>query len=106
MSVRRLPPNEASELLAQGYVYVDVRSIPEFKEGHPTGAENIPFTNDFPAVFATRFPAKDAKVVVGCKMGGRSQRAAELMASDGYSELVNVTGGFDQWLAMGLPVTK
>ena len=38
--------------------------------------------------------AKDAKLVFGCKSGGRSQRACELLENAGCSTLVNMYGGF------------
>ena len=40
--VKRVLPTEAAELLQQGWVYLDVRSVPEFDQGHPAGALNIP----------------------------------------------------------------
>ena len=39
--------------------------------------------------------AVDAKLVLGCAMGGRSMRACELLASDGYTDLINMHGGYD-----------
>ena len=42
-------------------------------------------------------------------MGGRSQRACEMLAAEGYTDLANMVGGFngspDQpgWVALGLP---
>jgi rhodanese-related sulfurtransferase len=44
MSVKRVSPEEAQTLVEdEGYVYVDVRSIPEFEAGHPKGANNVPW---------------------------------------------------------------
>ena len=40
--VKRVTPPEADALLAQGWTYLDVRSIPEFEGGHPAGAANVP----------------------------------------------------------------
>ena len=46
-----------------------------------------------------------SSVLIGCKSGRRSANAAALL--DGYfSEIVDVGGGFDAWLAAGLPVSK
>ena len=43
MAVKRISPEEARDLMdKEGYVYLDVRSVPEFAAGHPTGAYNIP----------------------------------------------------------------
>ena len=70
MAVRRVTPQEAKALMDEGYVYVDVRSIPEWDEGHPTGSFNVPLNHlgpsgmapnpDFLAVMEKSF-AKDAK---------------------------------------------
>src|SRR5262245_24862111 len=86
--VKRVLPAEAAGLLNEGWTYLDVRSIPEFEQGHPAGAANVPllhFQNgrmmpnpDFQKVVEANFP-KDAKIVVGCKSGGRSLNAAALM---------------------------
>ena len=40
--VKRVTPIEADALLKDGWAYLDVRSIPEFDGGHPTGAANVP----------------------------------------------------------------
>jgi rhodanese-related sulfurtransferase len=46
---RRVSPQEAKDLMdKEGYVYVDVRSIPEFEAGHPAGAFNVPITTWVP----------------------------------------------------------
>lgn len=127
MAVKRVSPAEARDLIdKQGYVYVDVRSVPEFAAGHPTGAYNVPLMNmgpggmtpnaDFLAVMGT-FP-KDAKLVVGCKAGGRSARAASMLESAGYTSVVDQRAGFEGapdpstgrigepgWRPAGLPVT-
>jgi len=100
-------------LVAQGWRYVDVRSIPEFEQGHPPGAYNIPLLHflpgkgmtpnpEFAAVFAKHFKPGD-KLVLGCKAGPRSMRAAEMLASMGFQELVDVVGGFEEW-KVSLPV--
>jgi rhodanese-related sulfurtransferase len=60
--------------------------------------------------------AKHTKIIVGCQSGGRSQRAAEILASLGFRDVSNMQGGFggarDQsgevlvagWQESGLPV--
>ena len=105
MSLKRVSPEEAQRMMEdEGYVYLDVRSIPEFEAGHPKGAYNVPllhmaaggmqpndrFMDEVRATFA-----KDAKIVVGCKAGGRSLQAAELMAREGFSDVIDQRAGFD-----------
>lgn len=128
MPIQQTTPPEAQALLAQGYRYIDVRSEPEFAAGHPAGAVNIPvifpdpvtqqmtMNPDFLRVVAAHFPP-DSRIIVGCQMGGRSQRAAEMLAQAGYATVVNMQGGFggarDQsgrtvvpgWSDSGLPVS-
>ena len=40
---------------------------------------------------------KDAKIVVHCKTGGRSQRAAEELKAAGYRNVSNLAGGITAW---------
>ena len=123
---RRVSPQEASELIqAEGYVHVDVRSVPEFQAGHPEGAYNVPLMHmgpggmapnpDFLAVMEKAFP-KDAPLVIGCKAGGRSARAVAMLESAGYTNVVDQRAGFEGapdpsgrvepgWRPAGLPVS-
>jgi rhodanese-related sulfurtransferase len=98
-------PKEAKKLLDdEGYRYLDVRSEAEFAQEHPEGSVNVPLLHmdpsagmrpnpDFMRVMAANFP-KDAKLVVGCKSGGRSARACEALSDAGYTNVVNMDGGF------------
>jgi rhodanese-related sulfurtransferase len=121
---KAVSPEEAQTLMAEGQTYVDVRSEPEFEAGHPAGAVNVPLSNmgagglepnpDFMAVMERAFP-KDAKLVIGCKTGGRSRRAATLLTSAGYTNVADMVAGFSGsrdafgrptpgWSDKGLPV--
>jgi rhodanese-related sulfurtransferase len=102
--VPRIGPQEASEKLAAGWTYVDVRTTQEFEAGHPAGAVNVPVAlaapggmrpnPDFLPVMAAAFP-RDAKLVVGCKTGVRSLRAAEMLLEAGYTSVVDQRAGWD-----------
>jgi rhodanese-related sulfurtransferase len=103
MTVKRVSPVEADQLVREGgYVYVDVRSIPEFEAGHPAGAYNIPIMHktaagmqpnaEFVEVVEAVFP-KDAKLVLGCRSGNRSLRAAQILLEVGYEEVVDQRAG-------------
>jgi rhodanese-related sulfurtransferase len=127
MTVKRVSPDEAHDLVQkEGYVYVDVRSIPEFEAGHPTGAYNVPIAHlgpagmvpnpEFLSVMQKNFP-RDAKIVVGCKSGGRSLQAANVLASAGYANVIDQRAGFQAgmdpagrmepgWGPKGLPTSQ
>jgi len=104
--MKELSPQDASELMQSDpeYIYLDVRSVPEFEAGHATAAINIPIMHftpgagmspnqDFTAVVEASLP-KNAKIVVGCKSGVRSARACEMMSQMGYTNVANLRGGF------------
>ena len=40
---------------------------------------------------------EEGDIVIHCKMGGRSARAAEALASAGFSRLINMEGGITAW---------
>jgi adenylyltransferase/sulfurtransferase len=40
---------------------------------------------------------KDREIVVHCKMGGRSQKAAEFLAQNGFKKVWNLAGGITSW---------
>jgi rhodanese-related sulfurtransferase len=122
-TIRHITVQQAQQQQASGATYVDVRSVPEFQQGHPEGAVNIPLLNldphtrqmrpnpDFVSVVKGNF-APDAKLVIGCQMGGRSQQACEVLSNAGFQDVANVLGGYGGapqmghvgWVQAGLPV--
>lgn len=117
MTIRRISPAEAHDMMGEGYTYVDVRTPEEFADGHPAGAINVPLGDGFVDTIARRF-AKDAPLVVGCKSGSRSLRAAQALAAAGFTRVVDQRAGFDGargpfgeitepgWTRQGLPVSR
>jgi rhodanese-related sulfurtransferase len=102
--VQRISPEEAAALLEEGFVYVDVRSEPEFERGHPPGALNVPLMHrgaaglqanpDFASVMVASF-AKDERLIIGCGTGARSLKAARLLAEAGYTDLRELRTGWE-----------
>jgi rhodanese-related sulfurtransferase len=95
---------DAKKLQDSGSIYIDVRSTAEYASGHPDGAVNVPLMErdesgqmapnpEFLHVIRANF-APDARILVGCQMGGRSARAAQMLESVGYTDVTNVRGGF------------
>ena len=128
MSYKEVNSADAMELMQeQGYRYIDVRSEPEFRNGHPSGALNIPVMHreafgmvpnpDFLGVVEANFERGD-KLLLGCQSGARSARAAEILSAAGFTDVSNVCGGFGGaytdigeviergWLESGLPVDQ
>jgi rhodanese-related sulfurtransferase len=123
--LKRVSPSEAFELInAEGFQYLDVRTEAEWNAGHPAGAHNVPFmvsgptglvpNDDFLRVVKSLYAA-DHRLVLGCKAGGRSLKAAKLLLSEGFTDIVDQRAGWDGlrdnfgrvtepgWTAAGLP---
>lgn len=124
-----ITPQVAYHLLSEskGYCYLDVRTVEEFQAGHPVGAVNVPVVEPDPATggmvpnpdFLRVVQAnvdRSLHVIVGCKSGGRSAMAAEMLSEAGYQNVSNMVGGFHGahgpsdrvaqagWAALSLPV--
>lgn len=75
-------------------VLIDVRQPSEFEESRIQGAKLIPL-GDLPARLA-EIP-KDQPVVVYCRSGARSSRAAQFLKEQGYTNVENLSGGIKAW---------
>jgi rhodanese-related sulfurtransferase len=102
--IKRVSPQEALELTRDGWTYVDVRTEQEFADGHPAGSFNVPIAlaaggsmtpnAEFVGVMEKAF-GKGAKIVVGCKAGGRSLRAAQALVEAGFTNVIDQRAGWD-----------
>jgi hydroxyacylglutathione hydrolase len=45
-------------------------------------------------------------VAVHCKSGYRSSIGTSILKASGFEQVMNVVGGFDAWVAQGLPVAS
>jgi phage shock protein E len=106
--IKDVTPQEANELLIASSALIhilDVRTPEEFAAGHLIGAMNIDFqAPDFRANIAIL--DKNATYLVYCRTGVRSAAASQVMAELGFKDIYNMTGGFTDWLAAGLPFQK
>ncbi|WP_257658409.1 rhodanese-like domain-containing protein [Parapedobacter lycopersici] len=78
------------------YQLVDVRTSAEFKEGHITGARQLDFNK---ASFERRVSRLDRNqpVLLYCRTGKRSHRAAQLLEQLGFREIIELDGGITAW---------
>jgi rhodanese-related sulfurtransferase len=105
----KISAKDASALIAKNKaVLVDVREAEETSGGVAQPAKLLPtskINSDEKALkeLLASVP-KGTKVVFYCAAGGRAGRAAEKAAALGY-EVANM-GGYDDWVAAGLPTRK
>ncbi len=91
---------ELATLLEGDIVLVDVRQPDEHLEARVPGVQLIPLP-ELPERHA-EIPEADTVYVI-CKVGGRSMRACEFLASQGRAA-VNVAGGTNAWIDSGRSV--
>ena len=121
MPIQRLSSGEAIERVTAEprLVHIDVRSEPEFAAGHAPGAYNLPLLNAAPGgmtpnprfadELVAAFPDRDTPIMISCKAGGRSARAAAVLESLGYTRIADQVGGWSGgngdigWVASGGP---
>ena len=84
---------------------IDVREAHELAGdlGHIAGVEHVPLAT---VADAARAWDRDADLLVICRSGGRSARAAEILLSLGFRRVENLAGGMLAWNAAGLPVER
>ncbi|MFM1989275.1 MAG: thiosulfate sulfurtransferase [Pseudomonadota bacterium] len=94
---------QATRLINDGAVVVDVREPSEFAAGHVIDSRNIPVAQI--ASRAGELPANKA-VIVLCASGSRSSRAAAALRKAGRADVFCLDGGLAGWQQAGLPVMK
>lgn len=95
--MRRIAAGERLYLL-------DVRSSEEYAhDGRIAGSHLLPL----PAL-AMRLDElpRDTPIVCVCRSGSRSGVAAELLARQGFGEVLNLAGGMIGWARAGLPLQR
>ena len=87
--------------LPEGLAVLDVREPGEWAHGHIEGAVHVPLM-ELPN---RREEVPDGRVLVVCKIGGRSMQATHYLAQQGF-DVVNLDGGMVDWADAGRPMTS
>lgn len=97
---RQVDAAGALKLAEDGYRVVDVREPHEWKAGHVPGATLIPLA-DLASRHEAELPDRDARILLHCRFGSRSGRAAAFLAQRGYRNVVNLADLIDRWRRLG-----
>lgn len=100
--VTKVDDAKAQEMYESGdYLFIDVRTLDEYNEKHIPGAKLVTIdtsnTETFKSSIVAAAPDKEAKIVVYCKAGYRSDIAAKAMSTLGYKNVYDMTVGMDGW---------
>jgi sulfur-carrier protein adenylyltransferase/sulfurtransferase len=105
--IEQLDPADARDELARGdAALIDTREQHEWDEAHLEGATLVP-----PDTVAERIeevvPDRSQRVLLYCRVGNRSARAADVLESRlGYEDVASIDGGILAWQQAGLPVIE
>jgi molybdopterin/thiamine biosynthesis adenylyltransferase/rhodanese-related sulfurtransferase len=93
----------AKEIDAGGVVLVDTREPHEYEEAHIEGGRLVPpgLLHD---EIGSVVPDRSQRVLLYCRSGNRSGKAAEEMVELGYEDVASIGGGILEWQEQGLPV--
>ena len=85
----------------EDYLILDVRTEDEYNEGHLVSAILIPVDeleerlNELP---------KNKPIIVYCRSGRRSSKAADILLKNKFSPIYEMTGGIELWKKNGYPL--
>lgn len=100
--VTEICPTTTQQWIEDGALLVDVREVNEVADL----SYDVPKIIHIPlSEFETRYIEipKDQKVVIVCKSGARSLRAAGFLVNHGYERVVNMKLGIIRWVQKGFP---
>jgi rhodanese-related sulfurtransferase len=84
---------------------IDVRDANEFRAGHITGSENIPYST-----LATRLAELKndlaRPIVIVCNMGQVAGSVGQQLKAAGLTEVYRLEGGISNWKSQSLPVVR
>ena len=94
---QQITQEEAKEMMdTQEVLILDVREQDEYDGGHIPGAVLLPLGSISEESAARVIPEKDTTVLVYCRSGSRSKKAAKALAELGYTGIYEF-GGIRTW---------
>ena len=101
--VKQIDAFQLAELLAEkdDVVLLDVRTPGEYEyDGHIEGSNLIPLSM---LAYRSSELAADKTIVCICRSGNRSYTACQQLAAQGFSDVINLSGGMIGWKRARLP---
>lgn len=106
LGFKEVKPGEAVRLINhEDAVVLDTRGQDEFAGGHILNAINIPLS-DLEKGMDQLDRSRTAPVIVCCRTGQRSARAAAILKKNGFETIYKLAGGLMSWESAGFPLSK
>ncbi|WP_339686271.1 rhodanese-like domain-containing protein [uncultured Nonlabens sp.] len=97
-AIKMLSSTQFKQAISKDSVQLlDVRTVPEFLNGHIKGAVNIDFLKPKLFIEGVHQLDKEMPVYLYCRSGNRSNKAAKQLISLGFKEIYDLKGGYLGW---------
>ena len=96
---------EATRLINNNALVLDVRDAREFSAGHIPGAKHIPLA-DLEKRLAQFTKFKDKPVLVTCRNDLQSAQAIRLLSKNQFTQVYQLKRGIAAWQEASLPLEK
>ncbi len=83
-------------------LFLDVRELDEWDEGHIPGAVHVPRGN-LESRVESLVPDRSRTIIAYCAVGARSAFAAKTLTELGYEDVASLAGGYTDWKRNGFP---
>lgn len=83
-------------------IFLDAREPEEYAVSHIAGS--VPVGSDHFTLDSLPKLSKNARILVYCSVGYRSEKVTEQLAAAGYTHVSNLYGGIFEWVNQGHPV--
>lgn len=104
--IRNANAAQAIQLLnRENGVVVDVCEPKEFSAGHVPNAINLPLSS-LKDRMRDLEKHKNKPIIVSCRSGNRSLKAAVILRKHGFATVYNLAGGLQAWERDNLPLEK
>jgi rhodanese-related sulfurtransferase len=104
--IRNANAAQAIQLLnRENGVVVDVCEPKEFSAGHVPNAINLPLSS-LKDQLRNLEKHKSKPIIVSCRSGNRSLKAAVILRKHGFATVYNLAGGLQAWERDNLPLEK
>tara|TARA_B100001029_G_scaffold113850_1_gene94132 strand:+ start:108 stop:512 length:405 start_codon:yes stop_codon:yes gene_type:complete len=100
---KKISPQTLISLSNQDNAFlIDLRDSESFQNGHITNSINIPFNNL--AQRTNEIKEKDKSIILICEMGSVSPNAGEMLLKEGFTNILILKGGINEWKMQNLPL--
>lgn len=97
---------QAAEMqLQQKAIIIDVRENDEWNAGHIAGAIHIPL-GEIPNRVSELAKYQNQPVIMQCRSGARSTKAANILKTAGFTNVHNMDGGLNAWQKADLHIQQ